>query len=292
MSVEVTPRTADVTPDRAPRTPEGTPVARPDDPPRETPITPASADVTREFDAGAPRYDLLVGLNPGYHQHLRAAAAALADRVPAPRRLLDLGCGSGASTKALLSVFGDGVEIRGVDASAGMLAQARGKTWPPGVSFTQGRAGALDDLLAEPVDGMLAAYLFRNVPEADRDAALADAWAALRPGGALVVVEYSVAGDARAGRIWRAICEAVILPLATVTGGNHGLYRYLERSVLDFDTVPRFAARLGGAGFVDVESRTVTGWQRGILHVIRATRPLDEPAPTRNGSRRNRRGRR
>ena len=32
-----------------------------------------SAEVTREFDAGAARYDLLVGLNPGYHQHLRRA---------------------------------------------------------------------------------------------------------------------------------------------------------------------------------------------------------------------------
>lgn len=277
MSVDTTPRTSAATPDQVPDVlkpvaPDAIPA------PPDSPITPASADVTREFDAGAPRYDLLVGLNPGYHQHLRSAAVALAERVPAASRLLDLGCGSGASTKALLSAFGDDVEIKGVDASAGMLAQARGKTWPVGVSFTQGRAGALDELLSDPIDGMLAAYLFRNVPEADRDAALADAWSALRPGGALVVLEYSVAGDARAARIWRAICEAVILPLASLTGGNHGLYRYLERSVLDFDTVPRFASRLGEVGFVDVESRTVNGWQHGILHVIRATKPLNQPA--------------
>lgn len=260
-------------------------------PPRSS-ITPASADVTREFDAGAPRYDLLVGLNPGYHQHLRRAADALAELVPAAARLVDLGCGSGASTTALVSTFGDGVEIQGVDASAGMLAQARGKTWPRGVSFTQGRAGELADLLDAPVDGILAAYLFRNVPEADRDAALADAWAAVRPGGALVVLEYSVAGDARAAQVWRAVCEAVILPLATLTRGNHGLYRYLERSVLEFDTVPRFVARLHRVGFVDVESRTVPGWQRGILHVIRARRPLAGASSTSEKQNRQPRGER
>lgn len=232
-----------------------------------------SAEVTREFDAGAARYDLLVGLNPGYHQHLRRAAQALAELVPNARTLVDLGCGSGASTKALLGAFGDVVTIAGIDASGGMLDQARAKQWPAGVTFTQGRAGELASLLDEPVDGILAAYLLRNVPEGERDQVLADAFEALRPRGALVVLEYSVAGDARAARIWRAVCETVILPLATVTGGNHGLYRYLERSVLEFDSVPRFVRRLHATGFTEVESRTVPGWQQGILHVIRAGRP-------------------
>ena len=232
-----------------------------------------SADVTREFDAGAPRYDFLVGLNPGYHRHLRLAAAALAELVPDAEALVDLGCGSGASTKALLGHFGDAITIRGVDASGGMLAQARAKSWPAGVSFTQGRAGELRRSLDGPVDGIVAAYLFRNVPACQRDQALADAWASLRPGGALVALEYSVAGDPRATRIWRAICQAVILPLATLIGGNHGLYRYLERSVLEFDTVGAFADRLDRVGFVDVQSRTVSGWQRGILHVVRGSKP-------------------
>ena len=95
-----------------------------------------SAEVTREFDAGAARYDLLVGLNPGYHQHLRRAAQALAELVPNARTLVDLGCGSGASTKALLGAFGDVVTIAGIDASGGMLDQARAKQWPAGVTFT------------------------------------------------------------------------------------------------------------------------------------------------------------
>lgn len=237
-----------------------------------------TTQVTQEFDAGAARYDLLVGLNPGYHRHLRTAAKALAalvggPLVPEAKRLVDLGCGSGASTLALLRTFGDDIEVLGVDASAGMLAQATAKSWPAGVSFVQGRAGELDIVLDAPLDGILAAYLFRNVPHEQRDAALADAWAALRPGGALVVLEYSVAGNAQATRVWRAVCRSVIRPLAALTGGHPSLYDHLERSVLDFDTVPVFAQRMRQAGFIDVDSRTVGGWQRGILHVVRGRRP-------------------
>jgi len=233
-----------------------------------------SAQVTREFDAGAPRYDLLVGLNPGYHAHLDAAAEALADGVGVPERLVDLGCGSGASTRALLRAFGDRVTILGVDASAGMLAQAQAKDWPSPVSFTAGRAGELDAVLDAPVDGILAAYLFRNVPAGQRDTALADALAALRPGGTLVVLEYSVAGDPRAERVWRTVCRTVVRPLARLTGANPALYRYLERSVLEFDTVEAFCDRMQAVGFAGVECRTVSGWQRGILHIVRARRPL------------------
>ena len=59
------------------------------------------------FDEAADRYDLMVALNPGYHAHLRSAAAVLlrgdASTGSRPLRLVDLGCGSGASTRALLS---------------------------------------------------------------------------------------------------------------------------------------------------------------------------------------------
>ena len=41
-------------------------------------------NVAAGFDEVAPRYDLMVALNPGYHAHLRAAADALIDRLPRP----------------------------------------------------------------------------------------------------------------------------------------------------------------------------------------------------------------
>ena len=60
--------------------------------------------VPAAFDVGASAYDRLVGANPGYHAHLRLSAQRM--RLPddgRALRLLDAGCGTGASTAALLS---------------------------------------------------------------------------------------------------------------------------------------------------------------------------------------------
>lgn len=248
-----------------------------------------STSATSEaFDRGAAHYDLMVALNPGYHAELRRAASALAGRlarVPSPAgraaseerplTLLDLACGSGASTRALVDAAGPDAQILGLDASRGMLGQARAKDWPAGVRFDQAVAGRLDlDALGRGTfDGALTAYLFRNVPEAQRDGAAVELFELLRPGGWLAVQEYSVAGSPRARQVWDAVALGVIVPLGWVVDRNPDLYRYLWRSVVEFDTVDRFAARLHAAGFVDVASTTASGWQRGILHTFVARKP-------------------
>ncbi len=115
---------------------------------------------------------------------------------------------------------------------------------------------------------MLAAYLFRNVDE--RDEVLAAVHDLLAEDGTLVVQEYSVAGKPAAQLIWTLVCWLVVIPLSLLTSGRTLLYRYLWRSVNAFDSVQAFTDRLYAAGFVDVEVRTVPGWQRGILHTFRA----------------------
>lgn len=75
--------------------------------------------VTDEFDHAAAAYDRLVAAHPGYHRDLRTSVRRLA--LPGPGtglRLLDLGCGTGASTTALLDAFPT-ARIVGVDASPG-----------------------------------------------------------------------------------------------------------------------------------------------------------------------------
>ena len=148
------------------------------------------------FDRAAPTYDAMVALSPGYHDQLRTAAEALVDRLPArgtgegALRVLDLGCGSGASSRALLDAWSssggsvDDLSVTGVDASEGMVAQARGKAWPPSVALVVSDAVAyLESLPSGSVDGVLAAYLLRNVP--DRARLVGEVARVLRPGGAL-----------------------------------------------------------------------------------------------------------
>jgi hypothetical protein len=63
------------------------------------------------------------------------------------------------------------------------------------------------------------------------------------------------------------------MPGGLVTAGSTKIYRYLWRSVLDFDGVSAFEARLARHGFVDVKTMPMDGWQKGIVHSFVARRP-------------------
>lgn len=230
--------------------------------------------VAHGFDAVADTYDVMVGLNPGYHRHLRTAAEALLDLVDEPRPLLlDLGCGTGLSTAALLAAARErGMEptIVGVDASAGMLEQARRRDWPAEVTFRHARAEQLAELDLPRVDGVLACYLLRNVPDVPGTlTAIATAMADDAP---FVAMDYSVAGAGHAQRRWSWVNKLVITPLSAVVARQRELYDYLHRSVDDFASIPVLMDQMADAGFRRLEARTVDGWQRDILHLVRGRR--------------------
>jgi ubiquinone/menaquinone biosynthesis C-methylase UbiE len=231
------------------------------------------AEVPGAFDVGAASYDRLVGANPGYHDHLRLSARRM--RIPGGGkglRLLDAGCGTGASTAALLEAAPH-AEIIAVDASAGMLEQAKAKSWPASVRFVHSPIESIADAGVEgPFDGILAAYLLRNLD--DPDAQLRRFAGLLRPGATLAVHEYSVRDSRAAQAIWTAVCWGVIIPAGRRQTGDSTLYRHLWRSVNTFDGAADFQRRLAAAGFTGVHSETMPGWQRDIVHTFLGTAPL------------------
>ncbi len=233
-------------------------------------LTDEKRKVPREFDRVARTYDLLTGKNPGYARHLAMSAARL--RLGPGARILDVCCGTGISTEALASVY-PAAEITGLDASEGMLEVAREKPIAERVRFLSGDAmdpGAT--MGAEgPYDGILMAYGIRNMP--DPDACLANLLELLEPGGTISIHEYSVRDSARSRAVWNAVSYGLIIPGGLFTGGSTRIYRYLRRSVLDFDGVAAFEARLARAGFEEVRTYPMDGWQRGILHTFVARRP-------------------
>ncbi|MFH8715505.1 class I SAM-dependent methyltransferase [Streptomyces zaomyceticus] len=227
-------------------------------------------DLAAAFDRAASSYDRMTAASPGYHGHLRRSARRL--RLPGEGSglsVLDLGCGTGSSTRALLHAA-PRATLTGVDASAGMLEEARAKTWPPSVSFVHAPAEAVGSTgAAGPYDAVFAAYLFRNVT--DPDAVLRTVRDLLRPGARLAVHEYTLSGRAVHRAVWNAVTSGLVLPWGRLHG-DVALYRHLRRSVLDFDTAPQFADRLRCAGFVDVQVLPLPGWQTGITHTFLATR--------------------
>lgn len=230
-------------------------------------------EVPSDFDIVAGTYDTLVRRNPGYIEHLRISAERLAiSNDGTGLRLLDLCCGTGLSTEALVAAYPKAV-IVGLDASAGMLDLARRKASLADCCFVLGDAmepaSALAAALAVPeatlrFDGVLMAYGIRNMT--DPDACLARVRALLAPSAPICFHEYSVADTPRARATWTAVAWGIIIPSGLVTSRHTRIYRYLWRSVLQFDGVHAFEARLRNAGFLDVRTEPMTGWQRGIVH--------------------------
>ena len=95
--------------------------------------------------------------------------------------VLDLGCGRGESLEILRD---QGIEGRGVDSSAEMVAQCREK----GLEAAQ---GDLFEVLAQTEEGSLGAvvsfHVIEHLPAESLDRLIRLAWRALRPGGALVL---------------------------------------------------------------------------------------------------------
>ena len=213
---------------------------------------------------GLPRAPADVGAADG---PARTAGAGL--------RLLDLGCGTGASTAALLDAAPRPRSSRWTP---------RPRCWPrPGARCGRSGCGSCTATprtwpgrLRGPFDGILAAYLVRNL--AEPDAALRQFHDLLRPGAPLAVHEYSVRDSARSRAVWTAVCWSVIIPMGLVRTGSSDLYRYLWRSVLRFDGVQALS-RAAARGRV----RRRPGADRARLAAAHRAH-LPRPAPARAGS--------
>lgn len=227
-------------------------------------------EVPEDFDEVAPTYDLLTGLNPGYHRHLRMSAARLGLTKSSPR-ILDLCCGTGLSTEAILDVY-PRAQVVALDASRGMLDAARRKSVLRGVELVHGNAM---DPREAGVDGtfdaILMAYGIRNVPAIDP--CLSNLRQLLTPGAPIAFHEYSVRDSRRARAIWDTVCWGIIVPGGLITAPKSSIYRYLHASVRDFDGVRAFEARLRRVGFDEVRTEPMDGWQRRVLHTFLARRP-------------------
>lgn len=232
--------------------------------------------VIDDFDALNRRYDLLTRMNPGYLTHLTWSARRL--HLGPGARILDLCCGTGLSTRALIDTYPDSDLIVGLDASAGMLDHAartlkvRGPR--PRLELVVGDATDPATVLpggTAPFDGIMMAYGIRNVPDPDR--CLANLLPLLKPGAPVCFHEYSVADSPIARAVWNAVALGVITPLGAALSGNLRMWSYLRRSVNRFDGVRAFERRLARHGFTDVRTLPMSGWQKNIVHSFVARRP-------------------
>ena len=205
------------------------------------------------FDSVAGNYDLMNDLmSAGTHRLWKRFTLALANLRPG-QRALDVAGGSGDLAAGMARQVGSRGLVVLSDINAAMLARGRDRLIDEGfvdsVAYVQADAERLP-FPDSTFDCITIGFGLRNVT--DKNAALASMRRALKPGGQLLVLEFSRPAPALKP-LYEAYSFRVLPLLGRWVAGDEASYRYLAESIRMHPDQPALAAMLEGAGLAQVE---------------------------------------
>ena len=219
------------------------------------------AEVAAMFDEVAARYDLTnTVLSLGQDRGWRTAVARALDLKPG-ERVLDLAAGTATSSAALART---GADVVGCDFSLGMLRVGR-RAAHEGVELVAGDALHLPCADAS-FDAVTISFGLRNTH--DIDVALREMRRVTRPGGRLVVCEFSHPTWAPFRTVYVEYLMRALPPVARAVSSSPDAYVYLAESIRAWPDQEGLAAMIGEAGWLSPEWRNLSG---GIVALHRAT---------------------
>jgi demethylmenaquinone methyltransferase/2-methoxy-6-polyprenyl-1,4-benzoquinol methylase len=237
--------------------------------------------VSGMFDQVAHRYDLTNDvLSLGNDRLWRVATR----RAVAPRpgeRILDLAAGTGASSVALAR---SGAEVVAADFSPGMIAEGVRRYGPaapgggiPNLTFVEADATVLPFGDGE-FDAVTMSFGLRNVH--GPKTALAELLRVTKPGGRIVVCEFSHPPSPAFNGLYRFYNGRVLPAVARVISSNADAYEYLNESIADWPDQRTLSAWLREAGWTDVAYRNLSF---GIVALHRGRKNPAASEPTTRG---------
>lgn len=221
--------------------------------------------VSGMFDEVAPHYDRTnTVLSLGNDQLWRVATT----RAVAPRRgqrILDLAAGTGASS---VSFARSGADVVAADFSPGMIAEGKRRHGSiPNLSFMEADATALP-FADDEFDTVTMSFGLRNVIEPKK--ALAELLRVTKPGGRLVVCEFSHPPSSLFAGLYGFYNNRVLPIVAKTVSSNAPAYDYLNESIRDWPAQAELSSWIREAGWTDVAYRNLSF---GIVALHRATKP-------------------
>jgi len=230
----------------------------------------AAQNVQRMFDTIAPSYDRLNHiLSAGLDRTWWWRAARIFTPVlkdPASR-VLDLCCGTGDMTTALLKLRPEKAEpVTGLDFSAQMLDRARIKHARANAVFVQADALHLP-YPDQTFDLITSAFGFRNL--ANYAEGLAELHRVLKPGGQIGILECNQP-DGLVGAAYSLYFKQILPRIGGLLSGDKSAYAYLPASVERFPRSPRMLQLIREAGYTQA---SWTSYTLGTAGLYRATKP-------------------
>lgn len=228
------------------------------------------ARVSGMFDQVARNYDRTnTVLSMGNDRMWRAATLRAVHPQPG-QRILDLAAGTGASSVALAR---SGAEVVAADFSPGMIAEGRrryGAEAPGGgirnLTFVEADATALP-FADEEFDAVTISFGLRNVNDPKK--ALGEMLRVTKPGGRLVVCEFSHPPSRSFQGLYRFYNDRVLPAVAKAVSSNADAYDYLNESIRDWPDQRTLAAWIRESGWIGVAHRNLS---MGIVALHRATK--------------------
>ncbi|MEU9031602.1 demethylmenaquinone methyltransferase [Streptomyces sp. NPDC048383] len=218
-------------------------------------------EVASMFDGVAANYDLTNDVISLGQARLWRKEVAKAVAARPGQKVLDLAAGTATSS---LPFAATGAYVVPCDFSLGMLREGKKKhSWLP---LTAGDATKLpfkDDVF----DSVTISFGLRNVQ--DTDAALRELYRVTKPGGQVVICEFSQPTWAPFRTVYMEYLMRALPPVARVVSSNPDAYVYLAESVREWPDQPALAALLQKAGWGKVAWRNLTG---GIVALHRGTK--------------------
>lgn len=219
-------------------------------------LTAKNREIRANFDAIAGRYDLTNRvISCGVDLHWRKVAVKTLSDLPRGGRVLDLACGTCDLSLELLRRRPD-ARVTGADLSREMLVLAKPKISARAFPLVHAPAEALP-FADGAFDAAMIGFGIRNVP--DFRAGLRELRRVLRPGGRLVVLEFSTPPSRLLWRAYNYYFFHVLPRIGGLLTGRERAYRYLTHSVAEFPAAAPFGAAMEEAGFERVTWRSMTG---------------------------------
>ena len=214
--------------------------------------------IQQMFGAIAPRYDFLNRLlSFGIDRRWRKKTVRLL-KYREGSHILDVATGTGDVALEIARSTPASVKITGADFCQEMVDRGQTKVAAsPYADRIDFKVAPCEDLpfASDTFDSITIAFGIRNV--VDRKLGLAEMWRVLRPGGRMLILEFSTPRS----KFFRQIYYFYFRRLLPVVGGlfsRYNAYKYLPDSVLEFPSHEEFSRLIAEAGFRNIQMHELT----------------------------------